>query len=131
MNPSRDFGLGEILSADQCKAQLKTIACWSGTAVYLLWHPSVGRPVYCGTANSARRILGHLHKDDLRNGPIGKTHTNPELRAYCLSQPKGWLGVQFKLLQNEETARQTEQQIIAHFGIRRAGGTLFNQRFSG
>ena len=70
-------------------------------------------------------------KDDLAKGPIGKTMVNPGLRAYCLSQNKGWLGVSFVLLPDEETAKQVERQFIARHGLTKSGGSLFNQRMSG
>lgn len=56
---------------------------------------------------------------------------NPQLRAYCLSQPQGWLGVQFRVFSSEAEARAKEQAIILELGIRRMGGRLFNQRMSG
>ena len=123
--------LGEVLSAGACRAKLDTIGNWEGTAVYLLSSLISGEPVYCGTANGKSRLRSHLHKDDLRNGPVGKTKVNPELRAYCLSQPPGWLGIQFRLFPSETKARCAERTIIAELGIRRNGGQLFNQRMSG
>lgn len=123
--------LGEVLSASACKAKLDAMTDWTGTAVYLLSNLKSGEPVYCGTANGKTRLRSHLNKDDLRNGPVGKTMVNPELRAYCLGQGPGWLGIQFRLYANDTEARLAERVIITDFGIRRYGGRLFNQRMSG
>lgn len=123
--------LGEILPADRARQRLVSLGGWTGVATYMLWNFQERRPLYCGTAKSPRRLLGHLDKDDLANRPAGKTHVNPELRAYCLSQPKGWLGVSFRVFDNKLTANSVERQIIAEHGIRRRGGILFNQRESG
>jgi hypothetical protein len=123
--------LGPITPAETCAAKLAAMTAWPGTAVYLLWDRTKDKPVYCGTANSKSRLKAHLAKDDLRNGPVGKTMVNPELRAYCLAQPKGWLGVQFKMFSSEQEARLAEQRVISIHGIRKLGGLLFNQRISG
>lgn len=123
--------LGPILTRDACAAQLSAMTTWPGTAVYVLWDRNRNEPIYCGTANNRGRLRGHLNKDDLKNGPVGKTMVNPDLRAYCLAQPKGWLGVQFRMFANESEARLIEQRIIATHGIRKFGGRLFNQRTSG
>lgn len=123
--------LGEILSATDCKAKLNAMGVWSGTAVYLLSNLISGEPVYCGTANGKARLRSHLQKDDLANGPVGKTTVNPDLRAYCLSNRPGWLGIQFRVFETELEARVAERTIIAELGIRRQGGRLFNQRMSG
>lgn len=129
MSQISDFGIA--MTAAECRRHLAMLTAWPGTAVYLLSNRITSELVYCGTANSKSRLLGHLHKDDLRNGPVGKTMVNPELRAYCLSQRKGWLGVQFKFFASEAEARAKEQAIIRELGIRRLGGSLFNQRMSG
>jgi hypothetical protein len=123
--------LGDVLSVSACKAKLDAMTDWTGTAVYLLSNLTSGEPVYCGTANGKARLRSHLHKDDLLNGPLGKTMVNPELRAYCLNQQRGWLGIQFRLYPNEPEARAAEKAIITELGIRRQGGRLFNQRTSG
>jgi hypothetical protein len=123
--------LGPTMTAAECRHRLSMLSAWSGTAVYLLSNRTTAEPVYCGTANSKSRLLSHLHKDDLRNGPVGKTMVNPQLRAYCLSQRQGWLGVQFRFFSSEAEARAKEQAIILELGIRRMGGRLFNQRMSG
>lgn len=123
--------LGPILDRDACAARLNGLRSWNGTAVYVLWDRIRNEPIYCGTANSPSRLKGHLHKDDLRNGPVGKTLVNPELRSYCLAQPRGWLGIQFRLFATEDEARAVERDIIATHGIRKQGGRLFNQRMSG
>ncbi len=123
--------LGEVMTASECRQRLSSVNAWSGTAVYLLSNRETAEPIYCGTANAKTRLLSHLHKDDLRNGPVGKTMVNPELRAYCLSQPREWLGIQFKMFANEAEARQHEQAVIRILGIRRMGGKLFNQRLTG
>jgi hypothetical protein len=126
-----DDELGPVMTADQCTQKLKNLTTWPGTAVYLLSNRNTGDPVYCGTANSKSRLKSHLHKDDLKNGPVGKTMVNPELRNYCLVQPKGWLGVQFKIFNSEDDAKSKEREIIGALGIKKNGGQLFNQRTSG
>lgn len=123
--------LGPVMSAGECRRALDSIAVWSGTAVYLLSDRRNGEPVYCGTANGKTRLKGHLAKDDLANGPLGKTMRNPALRAYCLAQSPGWLGVQFVLTPDEDTARALERALILRYGLRSVGGKLFNQRLSG
>ncbi|MDO8323464.1 MAG: hypothetical protein Q7T23_11040 [Phenylobacterium sp.] len=99
--------------------------------MYVLWNRAEQRPIYCGTAKSAGRLASHLHKDDLANRPVGKTHVNPALRAYCLAQSKGWLGVSFAMFPDEPTARDMERKIISRHGIAKLGGELLNQRLSG
>ena len=121
---------GSIMNAATCRQALSR-ASWNGVAVYMLWSRETREPVYCGTARSPGRLRSHLAKDDLANGPVGKTHVNPDLRAYCLVQPAGWLGVSFALFSREEEARAVERDIIGRLGIRRHGGQLFNQRLSG
>lgn len=123
--------LGPVMSADECRQALGSIGHWSGTAVYLLSDTNSGEPVYCGTANGKSRLRAHLAKDDLANGPIGKTMSNPALRSYCLAQPRGWLGVQFVMMPDAQSARALERLLIAKLGIRSFGGKLFNQRMSG
>lgn len=123
--------LGDVMTASECRQRLSAITAWSGTAVYLLSNRVTAEPIYCGTANAKTRLLSHLHKDDLRNGPVGKTMVNPELRAYCLNQPRGWLGIQFTMFASETEARQQEQAVIRSLGIRRMGGKIFNQRLAG
>lgn len=125
-----DEFLGEVMSAEAVRAALKADA-WNGVAAYILWDRAKRRPIYCGTAKSSRRLIGHLDKDDLANRPVGKTHVNPGLRAYCLSQPRGWLGVSFRLFETEAAARAVERSIIAQLGIQKFGGILFNQRLTG
>ena len=122
--------LGEVMAADTARAALSGKA-WDGVATYILWDRVKQRPVYCGTARSPRRLIGHLDKDDLANRPVGKTHVNPGLRAYCLSQKKGWLGVSFRLYGTEAEAKIVERAVIAQLGIQRYGGILFNQRLTG
>lgn len=119
------------VSADECRSRLAVSDWGAGVATYVLWDRRTGEPVYCGTARNRSRIDGHLKKDDLRNATVGTTARNPELRAYCLAQPRGWLGVAFRLFPSEAEAKREEQGIIASFGIRRQGGKLFNQRTSG
>lgn len=119
------------MPAETCAAKLAAMTVWPGSAVYLLWDRTKDKPVYCRTANSKSRLKAHLAKDNLRNRPVGKTMVNPELRAYCLAQPTGWLGVQFKLFSSEQDARLVEQRVISIHGIRKFGGLLFNQRMSG
>lgn len=123
--------LGVIMNAADCRVALIARSPWEGVAVYMLWLRETAEPVYCGTAKSASRLKSHLVKDDLANGPVGKTHVNPGLRSFCLAQPAGWLGVSFALFENEDTARAVEREIIGRLGLRRHGGQLFNQRFSG
>ena len=134
-NPGADMheALGPVLAADTARQHLSRKSAWKGdgTATYLLWDRAENRPIYCGTARTPRRLLSHLDKDDLANRPVGKTTVNPELRAYCLSRPKGWLGVSFSVFPDENTAKKLERSIISHYGIRRFGGTLYNQRLSG
>ncbi|MNR94505.1 hypothetical protein D3C72_255900 [compost metagenome] len=122
--------LGAIMNAATCRRALGAPA-WQGVAVYMLWSRKDQIPVYCGTARSPSRLRSHLAKDDLANGPKGKTHVNPDLRAYCLAQPAGWLGVSFALFESDDEARAVERDIIGRLGIRRYGGQLFNQRLSG
>jgi hypothetical protein len=122
--------LGPIRSALECRQQLA--AGWRDeeTAVYVLWDRATETAVYCGTSRTPGRLRSHLAKDDLANGPVGKTHVNPELRSYCLSQGKGWLGVSFAVFESEAAA-QVEREIICSLGIRKFGGQLYNQRLSG
>jgi hypothetical protein len=126
-----DIVFGGIHTASEAALILKDNSTWLGVATYVLWDRKSITPIYCGTAKTPTRLRGHLHKDDLANRPIGKTHVNPELRAYCLAQPKGWLGVSFVLSKTENEAREIERTIIAHYGLRKLGGQLFNQRMSG
>lgn len=123
--------LGPIRTAPECRAHLA--ASWSEaeTAVYVLWDRATQTAIYCGTSRTPGRLRSHLAKDDLANGPVGKTHVNPELRSFCLSQGKGWLGVSFTVFSDEAAARQVEREIISSLGIRRYGGQLYNQRLSG
>ena len=120
-----------MLTAEAARASLSCAKDWSGVATYMLWNRKEKRPIYCGTARTSTRLLGHLHKDDLANRPVGKTHVNSELRAYCLAQPRGWLGVSYNVSPSEIEAKLLERQIISHYGIRRLGGQLFNQRMTG
>jgi hypothetical protein len=101
------------------------------TAVYVLWDRATETAIYCGTSRTPSRLRSHLAKDDLANGPVGKTHVNPELRSYCLSQAKGWLGVSFAVFADDAAARTVEREIISSLGIRKYGGQLYNQRLSG
>jgi len=39
--------------------------------------------------------------------------------------------VSFRVYPTEAEAKAVERELIAAYGIRRAGGKLFNQRFSG
>lgn len=126
--PSR---LGPIRSAVECRDALAQSWGTAETAVYVLWDRATETAIYCGTSRTPGRLRSHLAKDDLANGPAGKTHVNPELRSYCLSQPKGWLGVSFAVFSDEATARQAEREIINSLGIRKFGGQLYNQRLSG
>ena len=123
--------LTQVLDVSRARERLGRGAPWDGVAVYVLWDRLEDRPVYCGTARSPARLRGHLHKDDLVNGPVGKTHVNPGLRAYCLSRPKGWLGVSWIMLPDATAATALERAVIARWGIRSQGGLLFNQRLSG
>lgn len=126
--PSR---LGVVHTAEQCRNALA--AGWSDTetAVYVLWDRVSTTAIYCGTSRTPSRLRSHLAKDDLANGPVGKTHVNPELRNYCLARAKGWLGVSFRVYATEAEARAVEREIIGRLGIRKLGGQLFNQRLSG
>ena len=126
--PSR---LGPIYSATECRNQLRRDWSEAETAVYILWDRGTETAIYCGTSRTPSRLRSHLAKDDLANGPVGKTHVNPELRSFCLSRSKGWLGISFAVFSDEAAARQIEREIIGKFGIRRNGGQLFNQRLSG
>lgn len=126
--PSR---LGQIHYANECRALLSTNWSEEQTAVYVLWDRASETAIYCGTSRTPSRLRSHLAKDDLANGPVGKTHVNPELRSFCLSKGKGWLGVSFKVCASEEEARAVERQIISSLGIRKFGGQLYNQRLSG
>jgi hypothetical protein len=123
--------LGPMLTVSEARLKLQRPYGWPGVATYLLWNRHMPLAIYCGTARTPSRLRGHLHKDDLVNGPMGKTHVNPELRSYCLSQPAGWLGVSWRECVDETEARTLEQAIIGYFGIRKLGGQLFNQRLSG
>lgn len=123
--------LGKIMTAEQCANFLNGITIWNGAANYMLWDLRTGTPIYCGTAKNKSSLKRHLAKDDLKNGPVGKTHVNPALREYCLAQPKGWLGIQFKMFSTNEEAKYSEVSIINELGIRNNGGILFNQRMSG
>ena len=96
-----------------------------------MWHRRTGEPDYCGTAKSKSRLKSHLKKDDPRTPPSAHNLANVELTRFWQSQPNGWLGVSFKLYPTDAEARRVECEIIAAFGIRRAGGKLFNQRLSG
>jgi len=122
--------LGDVMPAEAVRAALDGNA-WVGVATYILWDRAKRQPIYCGTAKSPRRLIGHLDKDDLANRPVGKTHVNPGLRAYCLSQTRGWLGVSFRLYETETEAKVVERAIIAQLGIQKFGGILFNQRLTG
>jgi hypothetical protein len=123
--------LGPICSPEECRDRLTKRWNDAETAVYILWDRASELPVYCGTSRTPSRLRSHLAKNDLANGPVGKTHVNPEFRAYCLSQAKGWLGVSFLVCPDEAAARQIEREIIGAFGIRKFGGLLYNQRLSG
>ena len=126
-----DDVLGHIMPAALAAASMTAGVWGSGAATYMLWDLNENCPIYCGTAASPGALRRHLPKDDLANGPIGHTKKNPELRAYCLAQPKGWLGIAFKISPSLHEAKLLERQLIAHYGIRRSGGCLFNQRMSG
>src|SRR6478672_4681551 len=123
--------LGPIRSAQECREHLAEGWSEAETAVYVLWDRATQTAIYCGTSRTPGRLRSHLAKDDLANGPVGKTHVNPELRSYCLSEGKGWLGISFGVFADEASARRVEQEIISRFGIRKFGGQLFNQRLSG
>jgi hypothetical protein len=126
-----DIRFGKIHTADEAKILLNSNSPWPGVATYVLWDIKNERPIYCGTAKTSTRLRSHLDKDDLANRPVGKTHVNPELRAFCLSQTKGWLGISFIHSSTEAEARDLERKIISEYGIRKLGGQLFNQRMSG
>lgn len=123
--------LTSIMTAKEARARLQPGAVWDGVAVYVLWDRLTQEPIYCGTASGPARLRGHLHKDDLANGPIGKTKVNPGLRAYCLSRPAGWLGVSWVEMPNMETAKCLERSMISFWGIQSQGGLLYNQRLTG
>lgn len=125
------LSLGPVLSAEQCRASLSVSAKWIGVGVYLLSNRNTGELIYCGTSKTPSRLKSHLAKDDLARGPVGKTKSNPPLRSYCLAQPRGWLGVQYVVLADEQAARALERAIIAKLGIRSMGGKLFNRSLSG
>lgn len=123
--------LGPILPAEECRRRLDSMTSWNGAATYLLYNRRTNEPIYCGTAKNRSSVRRHLAKDDLANGPVGKTQVNPELRNYCLAQRAGWLGVAFHMFGTLEEAKLEERRIIAQLGIRSLGGALYNQRLSG
>ncbi len=122
--------LGKVFDAAACADQIGRTP-WDGCAVYMLWNRSVGEPVYCGTAKTAGRLKSHLKKDNPLTTPSTHNLVNPELTRFWQSQTQGWLGVSFRVYPTEAEAKAVERELIAAYGIRRAGGKLFNQRFSG
>lgn len=122
--------LGLIYDATECADQIRRTP-WTGCAVYMLWDRLQEEPIYCGTANSAGRLKSHLKKNDPTTPPSGHNLKNPELTRYWQAQQAGWLGVSFRIYPTMAEAKAVEREMIAAYGIRRAGGRLLNQRFSG
>ena len=83
-----DEFLGEVMSAEAVRAALKADA-WNGVAAYILWDRAKRRPIYCGTAKSSRRLIGHLDKDDLANRPVGKS--TPPVKAALSGCKPSWM----------------------------------------
>lgn len=122
--------LGKIYDAVACADHIGRTP-WDGCAVYMLWDRANGEPVYCGTAKTAGRLKSHLKKDNPLKSPSSHNLRNIELTRFWQGQNAGWLGVSFRVYPTEAEAKAVERELIAAYGIRRAGGKLFNQRFSG
>jgi len=122
--------LGTVHDAAACADQIGRTP-WDGCAVYLLWDRLSGEPIYCGTSNTAGRLKSHLKKDNPLSPPSGHNLKNPELTQFWQRQKAGWLGVSFRIYPTVAEAKAVERDLIAAYGIRRAGGRLFNQRFGG
>ena len=119
-----------MLSADEAKAAIaalpdRILAC------YVLWDRSLAIPIYVGTARYRSRLAAHLKKDDLRDGKIGHTHVNPDFYAHVVMQKPGWLGLTYRLYDNEAESRESERALIAKHRLRSIGGSLFNRRMAG
>lgn len=122
--------LGKVYDAVACADHIARTP-WDGCAVYMLWHRPSAEPVYCGTAKTAGRLKSHLKKDNPLTPPSGHNLKNVELTRFWQRQEAGWLGISFRLYTTEIEAKAVERELIAAYGIRRAGGKLYNQRFSG
>jgi hypothetical protein len=115
--------LGKIVDATTCRSRINSIP-WNGCGVYVLWDRLSSIPVYCGTSKTRGRLLSHLKKNDPKSIPTSHNLANAEFTKFWQGKSYDWLGVSFE-------AKIVERGIIAHYGIRRLGGLLYNQRMSG
>ena len=126
--PVEDVAPVTILDAEQCRARLMADATLSRALCFLLWDRPVGMPFLCGVTNSRERMLSHLDKDRVRDGSIGLTRFQPDLLAFVMAQPIGFLGVSLFPFETLGEAKCCEHAIVTEFGRREAGGVLFNRR---
>ena len=117
-----------ILSAPDCHALLLRNPRIASALCFVLWDRQTYLPFLCGVTSSIDRMLAQLQKDSVRDGCIGLTRFQPELLAYVMAQPVGFLGVSLFPFENLGAAKFCEHSIIAEFGRREAGGILFNRR---
>ena len=119
-----------ILSAPECRDHLTRHPHLARALCFLLWDRPAGLPFLCGVTNSLDRILRHLDKDGVRDGAIGLTRFQPDLLAYVMAQPVGFLGVSLFPFDTLGEAKFCEHAIVTEFGRREAGGILFNRRIA-
>ncbi|MDZ4113474.1 MAG: hypothetical protein U1E18_28300 [Brevundimonas sp.] len=122
--------LGKVHDAAACADHIGRTP-WEGCAVYMLWDRVNDEPIYCGTATTPGRLKSHLKNDNPLTPPSSHNLKNGELTRFWQGQKAGWLGVSFRIYSSEAEAKAVERELISAYGIRRAGGKLFNQRFSG
>jgi hypothetical protein len=120
----------EVMTSDQVRRALDGLT-GEIFARYVLWDLNSGLPVYVGTAKTASRIRVHLKKDSPEAEQTAHLKGNDAFHRFVKSQKAGWLGVSFDLFGTDEEAKRDERALIERFGLRSAGGQLFNRRMGG